>query len=286
MKTEQITKTFNGYIFLTLSLVIFFAGLGLIIFTNLKWLGGVLIGLGSLFLFPGFFLVNPNESKVLLLFGEYKGTVKDNGFFWANPFYLKKRLSLRAQNFDSERIKVNDKKGNPIMISGIIVWRVSDTFKAAFEVTDYHSFVKVQSEAALRELAGSYAYDNMDDEQHEMTLRSGHDEVNHALETQLRARLAIAGLEVIEARIGYLAYAPEIASAMLRRQQAEAVVAARMKIVEGAVGMVELALHHLSKKEIIDLDEEKKAAMVSNLMVVLCSDKDATPIVNAGTLHQ
>ncbi len=286
MKTEQTTKTFNGYIFLALSLVIFFAGLGLIIFTNLKWLGAVLIVLDSIFLFPGFFLVNPNESKVLLLFGEYKGTVKDNGFFWANPFYLKKRLSLRAQNFDSERIKVNDKKGNPIMISGIIVWRVSDTFKAAFEVTDYHSFVKVQSEAALRELAGSYAYDNMDDEQHEMTLRSGHDEVNHALETQLRARLAIAGLEVIEARIGYLAYAPEIASAMLRRQQAEAVVAARMKIVEGAVGMVELALHHLSKKEIIDLDEEKKAAMVSNLMVVLCSDKDATPIVNAGTLHQ
>lgn len=286
MKTEQTTKTFNGYIFLALSLAIFFAGLGLIIFTNLKWQGAVLIVLDSIFLFPGFFLVNPNESKVLLLFGEYKGTVKDNGFFWANPFYLKKRLSLRAQNFDSERIKVNDKKGNPIMISGIVVWRVSDTFKAAFEVTDYHSFVKVQSEAALRELAGSYAYDNMDDEQHEMTLRSGHDEVNHALETQLRARLAIAGLEVIEARIGYLAYAPEIASAMLRRQQAEAVVAARMKIVEGAVGMVELALHHLSKKEIIDLDEEKKAAMVSNLMVVLCSDKDATPIVNAGTLHQ
>lgn len=286
MKTEQTTKAFNGYIFLALSLGIFFAGLGLIIFSDLKWLGAVLIVLDSIFLFPGFFLVNPNESKVLLLFGEYKGTVKDNGFFWANPFYLKKRLSLRAQNFDSERIKVNDKKGNPIMISGIVVWRVSDTFKAAFEVTDYHSFVKVQSEAALRELAGSYAYDNMDDEQHEMTLRSGHDEVNHALETQLRARLAIAGLEVIEARIGYLAYAPEIASAMLRRQQAEAVVAARMKIVEGAVGMVELALHHLSKKEIIELDEEKKAAMVSNLMVVLCSDKDATPIVNAGTLHQ
>ncbi len=286
MKTEQITKTYNGYIFLALSLGIFFAGLGLIIFSGLKWLGAVLIVLDSIFLLPGFFLVNPNESKVLLLFGEYKGTVKDNGFFWANPFYLKKRLSLRAQNFDSERIKVNDKKGNPIMISGIVVWRVSDTFKAAFEVTDYHSFVKVQSEAALRELAGSYAYDNMDDEQHEMTLRSGHDEVNHALETQLRARLAIAGLEVIEARIGYLAYAPEIASAMLRRQQAEAVVAARMKIVEGAVGMVELALHHLSKKEIIELDEEKKAAMVSNLMVVLCSDKDATPIVNTGTLHQ
>ncbi len=286
MKTEQTTKTFNGYIFLALSLVIFFAGLGLIIFTNLKWLGAVLIVLDSIFLFPGFFLVNPNESKVLLLFGEYKGTVKDNGFFWANPFYLKKRLSLRAQNFDSERIKVNDKKGNPIMISGIIVWRVSDTFKAAFEVTDYHSFVKVQSEAALRELAGSYAYDNMDDEQHEMTLRSGHDEVNHALETQLRARLAIAGLEVIEARIGYLAYAPEIASAMLRRQQAEAVVAARMKIVEGAVGMVELALHHLSKKEIIDLDEEKKAAMVVNLVMVPWSAKEVTTIVNAGSLHQ
>ncbi|HNR08722.1 MAG TPA: SPFH domain-containing protein [Saprospiraceae bacterium] len=286
MKTEHVTQSFNGYLFLTISLLIFFSGLGIILFTEIRWLGVVLVVLDSLFLFPGFFLVNPNESKVLLLFGEYKGTVKDNGFFWANPFYHKKRISLRAQNFDSERIKVNDKKGNPIMISGIVVWRVKDTYKAAFDVTDYHSFVKVQSEAALRELAGSYAYDNMDDEGHEMTLRSGHDEVNHALETQLRARLAIAGIEVIEARIGYLAYAPEIASAMLRRQQAEAVVAARMKIVEGAVGMVEQALLHLSKKAIIELDEEKKAAMVSNLMVVLCSDKDATPIVNAGTLHQ
>lgn len=172
------------------------------------------------------------------------------------------------------------------MISGIVVWRVEDTYKAGFDVTDYQSFVKVQSEAALRELAGTYAYDNFDEGVHEVTLRSGHEEVNHALESQLRDRLAIAGIEVIEARLGYLAYAPEIASAMLRRQQAEAVVAARMKIVEGAVGMVDLALQHLSAKNIIDLDDEKKAAMVSNLMVVLCSDKDATPIVNTGTLHQ
>ena len=212
--------------------------------------------------------------------------VSTKAFFWANPFFTKKMISLRAQNFDSERIKVNDKKGNPIMISGIVVWRVEDTYKAGFDVTDYQSFVKVQSEAALRELAGTYAYDNFDEGVHEVTLRSGHEEVNHALESQLRDRLAIAGIEVIEARLGYLAYAPEIASAMLRRQQAEAVVAARMKIVEGAVGMVDLALQHLSAKNIIDLDDEKKAAMVSNLMVVLCSDKDATPIVNTGTLHQ
>lgn len=286
MKTEYVSKPYSGYLMFGLFLVLFFGGLALIIFT--PWLipGIISLSVGTLSILPGFFLVNPNDSKVLLLFGEYRGTVKDNGFFWANPFLLKKKISLRAQNFDSERIKVNDKKGNPILISGIVVWRVSDTYKSAFIVADYTSFVKVQSEAALRALAGTYAYDNLEDDQHEMTLRSGHEDVNHELETQLRARLSMAGIEVIEARIGYLAYAPEIASAMLRRQQAEAVVAARMKIVEGAVGMVELALDHLSKKEIIHLDEEKKAAMVSNLMVVLCSDKDATPIVNTGTLHQ
>lgn len=285
MKTEHITKPYNGYLLLIVFFLLFIGGLGLILFTPWLIAGIILTVLISLFILPGFFLVNPNESKVLLLFGEYRGTVRDNGFFWANPFLLKKKISLRAQNFDSERIKVNDKKGNPILISGIVVWKVNDTYKSAFEVADYQSFVKVQSEAGLRILAGTYAYDNLD-EQHEMTLRSGHEDVNHELETQLRDRLGMAGIEVIEARIGYLAYAPEIASAMLRRQQAEAVVAARMKIVEGAVGMVELALDHLSKKEIIHLDEEKKAAMVSNLMVVLCSDKDATPIVNTGTLHQ
>jgi len=286
MKTEYVSKPYNGYLLFVLFLLLFLGGLGLILFS--PWLipGIISLSLSNLFILPGFFLVNPNESKVLLLFGEYKGTAKDNGFFWANPFLLKKKISLRAQNFDSERIKVNDKKGNPILISGIVVWRVSDTYKSAFIVADYTSFVKVQSEAALRALAGTYAYDNLEDDHTEMTLRSGHEDVNHELETQLRDRLSMAGIEVIEARIGYLAYAPEIASAMLRRQQAEAVVAARMKIVEGAVGMVELALDHLSKKAIIHLDEEKKAAMVSNLMVVLCSDKDATPIVNTGTLHQ
>jgi len=286
MKTEYVSKPYSGYLMFVLFLVLFLGGLGLILFSPWIIAGVIVLFLSALSILPGFFLVNPNDSKVLLLFGEYRGTVKDNGFFWANPFLLKKKISLRAQNFDSERIKVNDKKGNPILISGIVVWRVNDTYKSAFIVADYTSFVKVQSEAALRALAGTYAYDNLEDDQHEMTLRSGHEDVNHELETQLRDRLAMAGIEVIEARIGYLAYAPEIASAMLRRQQAEAVVAARMKIVEGAVGMVELALDHLSKKEIIHLDEEKKAAMVSNLMVVLCSDKDATPIVNTGTLHQ
>lgn len=286
MKTEYVSKPYSGYMMFGLFLLLFLGGLGLILFS--PWLipGIISLILSILSILPGFFLVYPNDSKVLLLFGEYRGTVKDNGFFWANPFLLKKKISLRAQNFDSERIKVNDKKGNPILISGIVVWRVSDTYKSAFIVADYTSFVKVQSEAALRSLAGTYAYDNLEDDHTEMTLRSGHEDVNHELETQLRDRLTMAGIEVIEARIGYLAYAPEIASAMLRRQQAEAVVAARMKIVEGAVGMVELALDHLSKKEIIHLDEEKKAAMVSNLMVVLCSDKDATPIVNTGTLHQ
>jgi regulator of protease activity HflC (stomatin/prohibitin superfamily) len=271
---------------ISLFFLLFVSGLLIIWLGHVIWLGLPLVILATVLLLPGLFLVNPNEAKLLLLFGEYKGTVKENGFFWANPLMLKKNISLRAKNFDSERIKVNDKLGNPILISCILVWRVSNTYKAAFEVTDYDSFVKVQSEAALRQLAGTYAYDNFDDGQHEITLRSAHTEVNEALEHQLRERLQMAGLEVIEARIGYLAYAPEIASAMLRRQQAEAVVAARMKIVEGAVGMVDLALKQLSAKSIIDLDDEKKAAMVSNLMVVLCSDKDATPIVNTGTLHQ
>ncbi len=286
MKNEFIVKPSSGYLMIALFLLLFGLGFILLIGFNMIGLGLALVLLPCLAILPGFLLVNPNDSKVLLLFGEYKGTVKTNGFFWVNPFMGKKRISLRAKNFDSERIKVNDKLGNPILISGIVVWRVSNTFKAAFEVTDYESFVKVQSESALRQLAGSYAYDNFDDGQHEITLRSAHTEVNEALEYQLRERLQMAGLEVIEARLGYLAYAPEIASAMLRRQQAEAVVAARMKIVEGAVGMVEQALKQLSAKKIIDLDDEKKAAMVSNLMVVLCSDKDATPIVNTGTLHQ
>lgn len=240
---------------------------------------------GVVLIMRGFFFLNPNSSMVLTLFGEYQGTVKDNGFYWVNPFYSRKQISLRARNFDSEKIKVNDKVGNPIQIGVILVWQVEDTFKAAFDVDNYENFVKVQSDSAVRKLAGQYAYDNFDNE-HEVTLRSGHDEVNLALEENLSKRLEIAGIRVVEARIGYLAYAPEIASAMLRRQQATAVVSARFKIVEGAVSMVQMALDHLSKQNIVDLDEERKAAMVSNLMVVLCSDKDATPVVNAGTLHQ
>ena len=233
---------------------------------------------------PGFFIVNPNNSVVLLLFGDYKGSVKKNGFHWVNPLYSKKSISLRARNFDSDKIKVNDKVGNPIQIGVILVWQVNDTFRACFEVDNYETFVKIQTDAAVRQLTGEYPYDNFDTDS-EVTLRSGHEEVNHAMEENLRRRLEMAGIHVIEARIGHLAYAPEIAGAMLRRQQATAVVAARFKIVEGAVSMVHMALEELSKQGVIELDEERRAAMVSNLMVVLCGDKDVNPVVNAGTLN-
>ena len=238
----------------------------------------------AIILFKGFVVVYPNQSKVMTFFGKYIGTLKKNGFSWVNPLYSTYKISLRARNFDSERVKVNDKRGNPILISVILVWKVDDTYKAAFDVSDYESFVRVQTDAAVRKLAGSYSYDNFDDNQEEITLRSDTGEVSIALEKELDDRLAMAGIEVIEARIGYLAYAPEIASAMLKRQQAEAIVAARLKIVEGAVSMVENALDQLSKKQIIDLDEDKRATMVSNLMIVLCSDKEATPVINAGNL--
>ncbi|TNF42755.1 MAG: SPFH domain-containing protein, partial [Bacteroidetes bacterium] len=234
----------------------------------------------------GLMVVNPNESMVMVLFGAYRGTVKKNGFWWANPFYSRKKISLRARNFDSEPIKVNDKNGNPIKIGLVLVWKVEDTYKAAFDVDNYEHFVLVQSDAALRKLAGLYPYDNWEGHEEEITLRSGGEEVNDELEKEISDRLKIAGIYVIEARINYIAYAEEIAGAMLRRQQAAAVVAARFKIVEGAVSMVEMALEQLSEKKIIDLDEEKKAAMVSNLMVVLCGDKDPNPIINAGTLNQ
>lgn len=233
----------------------------------------------------GLTIVNPNESVVAVLFGSYTGTVKDNGFFWMNPFYVKKKISLRARNNDSQPIKVNDKLGNPIMIGIVLVWKVEDTFKAAFEVDNYELFVKIQSESAIRKLAGMYPYDTFDDDHSELSLRSGGDEINHQLERELSERLAIAGIQVIEARISNLAYSQEIAQAMLQRQQATAVVAARTKIVEGAVGMVELALERLSQKQVIELDEERKAAMVSNLMVVLCSERSANPVINAGTLN-
>lgn len=283
MKTEKENNPLSGYLMLFVVVILFFGSILLLIATKVPIFALGLIA--SLVLCPGFFFVNPNGSRVLVLFGDYKGTVKKNGFFWVNPFYAKKNISLRARNFDSERVKVNDKVGNPILIGVILVWQVEDTFKAAFEVDNYENFVRVQSDAAVRKLAGQYPYDNFEDDDAEMTLRSGLDEVNHALEENLTQRLDIAGIRVIEARIGYLAYASEIASAMLRRQQATAIVAARHKIVEGAVSMVEMALEQLSKKNIIDLDEERKAAMVSNLMVVLCADKDVTPVVNSGTLN-
>ncbi|MEZ4951306.1 MAG: SPFH domain-containing protein [Saprospiraceae bacterium] len=281
---EKTVNPMSGYVMLLIVLVLLVGGLvGAMAFRNPFFL----VGFGVLFflIIPGFFFVNPNGSRVLVLFGDYKGSVKKNGFFWVNPFYSKNKISLRARNFDSERIKVNDKRGNPIMISVILVWKVSDTYKAAFEVDNYETFVKVQSEAAVRHLAASYSYDNFEEGEEEITLRSSFDEVNEALEKELAERLAIAGIHVLEARIGYLAYAEEIANAMLKRQQAEAVVAARYKIVEGAVGMVEQALQELSSKGILDLDDDKKATMVSNLMVVLCSERETSPVVNAGSLY-
>ena len=282
MKIEKEINGASGFFMLTL-IILLIGGCAYGAYaTKIPWfyLGVVL---GAL-LIPGLFVVSPNGSRVMVLFGKYIGTVKKNRWFWVNPFYTKQKISLRARNFDSERVKVNDKIGNPIMISVILVWKVEDTYAAAFDVDDYQHFVRVQTDAAVRKLAGMYSYDNFDDPS-EVSLRSGMDEVNHALEKELDERLTIAGIEVLEARIGYLAYAQEIASAMLKRQQATAIVSARMKIVEGAVGMVEAALHELSKKEIIEMDEEKKAAMVSNLMVVLCSDKDASPVLNTGTLN-
>jgi len=281
-KHETTFKPMSGFGMLAVVLIIFAGTIAGLATTRSAEFG--LLFLLFFLLLPGFFVIQPNRSRVMIFFGAYRGSVKDNGFYWVNPFYVKKKISLRAHNFDSERVKVNDKLGNPIMISVILVWQVQDTFKAAFDVNDYEHFVRVQSDAAVRKLANTFAYDNFEDDS-EITLRSGMEEVNHDLEEELTERLSIAGIKVIEARIGYLAYAEEIASAMLQRQQATAIVAARFKIVEGAVGMVETALEELNKKGIVDLDEEKKAAMVSNLMVVLCSDKSASPIVNAGTLN-
>ncbi len=283
MKEEKLIKPGNGYSMLLVLIVLIagmFTGIGMT--KNPVFLAMVPL---LILIMRGFFIVNPNGSKVLVLFGAYKGTVKENGFFWTNPFYTRQKISLRARNFDSERVKVNDKIGNPIMINVILVWQVADTYKSAFDVDNYEEFVRVQTDAAVRKLAGSYPYDNFDDEEAELTLRSGMDEVNEALENEITERLAIAGIKVMEARIGYLAYAPEIANAMLKRQQAVAIVAARKKIVEGAVGMVEDALTQLSEDDIIDFDDDKKASMVSNLMVVLCGDKEAIPVVNAGTLN-
>ena len=285
MKTREGNyKAVSGYLMLLVLLILILGT----IFSYLHavvWLG-IALTMASLLTAIGFTVVNPNESAVLILFGAYKGTIKKNGLWWVNPFFVRKKISLRARNFDSETIKVNDKIGNPIKIGCVLVWKVEDTYKAAFEVDDYVHFVFVQSETALRKLAGIYPYDNFEDHDAQVTLRGGGAEVNHELEEEIRERLEIAGIHVIEARINFIAYSEEIAGAMLRRQQATAVVAARFKIVEGAVSMVQMALDQLTEKDIVDFDEEKKASMVSNLMVVLCGDKDPTPVVNTGTLHQ
>jgi len=269
----------------------------------------VVLFIVNLFVFGGFMQIEPNEARVMIFFGKYEGTVKENGFFWVNPFYTKKKLTLRARNLDAEPIKVNDKTGNPVMIGLVVVWKVADTYKASFEVDNasmtvsvpgtptvdnvnqkmkaYENFVKIQSDSALRYVAGMYAYDQTGNaKETELTLRSGGQEVNDILEQQINERLSISGIEVVEARINYLAYAPEIAAVMLRRQQADAIISAREKIVDGAVGMVKMALNKLADEHIVDLDEDKKAAMVSNLLVVLCSEEGTQPVVNAGTLHQ
>ena len=268
--------------------------------------GGLVLLVVNIIMWCGFMMLEPNEARVINWFGKYAGTFTETGYYWINPFYSLKTVSLRARNLDAEPIKVNDKVGNPVMIGLVLVWKLKDTYKAIFEVdsqtmattaqgqigTDVKSlmkalenFVKVQSDAALRQVAGQYAYDDTDEKTNELTLRDGGDEINQQLEAKLTERLAMAGIEVVEARINYLAYAPEIAAVMLRRQQASAIITAREKIVEGAVSMVKMALDKLSNENIVELDDDKKAAMVSNLLVVLCGDDSAQPVVNTGTLN-
>jgi regulator of protease activity HflC (stomatin/prohibitin superfamily) len=284
MKTEKPLSPFNGYLAVLAILVALAAAI--YFFSTVQPVGGIVSVIVFIVFMKGLLIISPNNSTVLLLFGKYVGSVKQNGLFWVNPFYLRQSLSLRARNLESEKIKVNDKMGNPILISVILVWKVKDTFKSSFEVDNYENFVRIQTDSAVRKLAGSFPYDHFEDEKATITLSTDFDTVNLTLERDVSERLDIAGIEVVEARIGYLAYAPEIAHSMLRRQQASAMVAARHKIVEGAVGMVESALKLLADKEIIQFDEDRKAAMVSNLMVVLCGDSETKPVINTGTLNQ
>lgn len=283
MIQEKRTAAISGYI----AVVILLTAIGLAFFgvasqTGILSVAGGIIALGAL---KGLMVVNPNESTALILFGNYQGTVRRDGFFCVNPFVSRRRVSLKARNLDGQKIKVNDKLGNPIEIAAVVVWQVQDTAKALFAVDNYTQYVQIQSEAAVRHLANQFAYDNFEDEGAAITLKDGAQQVSAILEQELNERLAMAGIDVIEARITHLAYAPEIASAMLQRQQATAVVAARRQIVDGAVGMVEMALERLSEKNIVNLDEERKAAMVSNLLVVLCGERNVSPVVNAGTLY-
>ncbi len=283
MTPEKIYKPVTGYVMLVINLL--FMAIAIFGGINNNPLIIIPATLGIVFVSPGFFINNPNESKVLTLFGTYVGTAKMNGFFWANPFFKKQHVSLRMRNLNGQTLKVNDKLGNPIEIAAVIVWQVEETAKAVFEVDDYAKFVNVQSEAAVRHLANTCPYDNFEDSEATITLRGGSDQVNEMLRNELDERLSKAGIKIVEARISHLAYAPEIAGAMLQRQQATAIVAARHQIVEGAVSMVEMALNKLSEREVVTLDEERKASMVSNLLVVLCGDRNVSPVVNTGTLY-
>ena len=291
---ELVTQAHNGWLLLAITIVGLLGGATLLVtaiitaanqgnFPVARFVTGLLVEIFSAFLSGGFFTLQPNEARVLILFGAYQGTVRTSGFHWTNPFNQKLRVSLRARNLNGEKLKVNDKSGNPIEIAAVVVWQVQDTAQATFDVQDFENYVRIQSESAVRHIANAYAYDH--GEQNEITLRSGVEEVSLALTKELQERLGKAGVLVEEARLTHLAYAPEIASAMLRRQQAEAIIAARQKIVHGAVSMVEMALKELADKKVVNLDEERKAAMVSNLLVVLCGESEVHPVVNAGTLY-
>ena len=290
---EVELKSWNGYFMFLMGLLII--GVSAYSFTWLpqeptpaQAIGRLLLIVAGVLVLKGLYMLQPRQAALLLLFGAYRGSDRAEGLRWANPFYRKKRISLRAHNLNSEKIKVNDKRGNPIEIAAAIVWRVDDTAKASFDIENYQDYVRIQSEAAIRHLASGYAYDNADDDSHgssEITLRSGMNEVGAALLTELHERFEPAGIFVEDAKLTHLAYAPEIAGVMLRRQQAEAIIAARQKIVTGAVTMVDMALKALSEHKVVELDDERKAAMVSNLMVVLCAESDVQPVVNAGTLY-
>ena len=314
METKE--KTYNGMVINGFSAILFnlvmlpaLAFLNFYLLEEVVWLAVpilLVLILAFVLMLPGYFSQEPNEARVMVFFGKYEGTFKRTGFYWVNPFMNKKKLSLRARNLDVEPIKVNDKIGNPVLIGLVLVWKLKDTYQAMSQIdaqtlaekgngqvpvtvagrmNAFEAFVRVQSDAALRQVAGEYAYDDNEHDKNELTLRGGGEEINNQLEHQLNERLAMAGMEVVEARINYLAYAPEIAAVMLRRQQASAIITAREKIVEGAVSMVKMALDKLSEEEIVELDEEKKAAMVSNLLVVLCADEPAQPVINSGTLN-
>jgi len=288
---ERVASSGSGFVYIAVGLAAILAAAVLLLGRPSPAMIGVFV-LGLLvavWCFAGLYMLQPNQAALLTLFGSYRGTDRNEGLRWANPFYVKRTVSVRARNFNSEKLKVNDLRGNPIEIAAAVVWRIDDTAQATFDVDNFETYVLTQAESAVRHLALSYAYDNLDEpnatDAREVTLRSGTEEVAAALRRELQARFALAGIVVVDAKLTHLAYAPEIAGTMLRRQQAEAIIAARTKIVQGAVGMVELALNGLAERGLLQLDDERKAAMVSNLLVVLCSDHDATPVVNTGTLY-